>query len=179
METSSKWQAQKKAAERYCAANPADSEVCSSWKIRGIVYTAPHCPNCPYTYHEIVVSISAGITPYLEPYETYGRYPWFCNNALLAKIPEIGFFDTIGQWKSFQGLDNVNLNKPWSSWSQQKRSAAVASLTNSDWQDFITSMPEGGRLNRPDILNAPIIVISGQEVDDPNTPIDERIAKKW
>ena len=69
--------------------------------------------------------------------------------------------------------------KPWKDWPQEKRSAAVASLTNSDWQGFITSMPEGGRLNRPDILNAPIIVIPGQEVDDPNTPIDERIAKKW
>lgn len=169
--------AQATAKERYCTANPADSEVCASWKIRGIVYTAPNYPNCPYTYHEMAVSVPAGITPHLEPYETHGNYPWFCTNALLAKIPEIGFFDTIGQWKSFQGFDNVNLNKPWYDWPQQKRDTAVGLLTNPDWQKLIDSMGDDGLRLQNEPINGPKIVIEGQQTDDLNTPEDERQSK--
>ena len=39
-------------------------------------------------------------------------------------------------------------------------------------------MPEAGRLIPGDKVNAPTIVIPGQETDDPNTPADERILRK-
>ena len=67
---------------------------------------------------------------------------------------------------------------PWEDWPQQKRSIAVASLTNSDWQGLIKSMPVGGRLIPGDTVNAPTIVIPGQPEDDPNTPADERLLRK-
>ncbi|MEH2288866.1 YwqJ-related putative deaminase [Nostoc sp.] len=39
-------------------------------------------------------------------------------------------------------------------------------------------MPEGGRLNPGDKVNAPTVIIPGQAEDDPNTPADERLLKK-
>ncbi len=67
---------------------------------------------------------------------------------------------------------------PWKDWSQEERSIAVAALKDSDWQDLISSMPEGGRLKPGDKVNAPINIIPGQQVDDPNTPVDERLPTK-
>ncbi|MEH2457012.1 papain fold toxin domain-containing protein [Nostoc sp.] len=66
----------------------------------------------------------------------------------------------------------------WKNWSQYLRNQAVNSLTSSDWQGLITSMPAGGILNPGDKIHAPTIVIPGQETDDPNTPADERLLKK-
>ncbi len=62
--------------------------------------------------------------------------------------------------------------------AQEKRNTAVQLLNNSDWQGLISSMPAGGILNPGDKINAPTIVIPGQETDDPNTPADERLLKK-
>lgn len=39
-------------------------------------------------------------------------------------------------------------------------------------------MPEGGRLNPGDRLDAPVIVLPGLDTDDPNTPVDERLTEK-
>lgn len=66
---------------------------------------------------------------------------------------------------------------PWKDWSQAKRDAAVALLTDSDWQRLITSMPKGGTLDPGDTVKAPKIVIPGQEWDNPNTLGDDRRLK--
>lgn len=67
---------------------------------------------------------------------------------------------------------------PWKAWPQEKRDAAVQLLNSSDWQSLISSMPLGDFLERKDTVNSPIIVIPGQQTDNPNTPEDERQPKK-
>lgn len=64
--------------------------------------------------------------------------------------------------------------KDWKDWPQEKRDAAVALLTPTDWQAYIPYLPKGGTLQPGDTINASKIVIPGQETDDPNTPEDER-----
>jgi hypothetical protein len=169
--------AQEKAKKKYCTTYPNDFEVCTHWKIRGIAYTAPDYPDCPYAYSEQFIDVPYNVTPHLEIVQTNG-YPWGCKSALLAKIPEIDYFDQITQWQSLQGLDKVEVNKSWSDWSQEKRNEAVRLLNDSDWQGLINSMPEAGVLNPGDKINAPTIVIPGEETDDPNTPADERLLRK-
>ncbi|MCV3212365.1 YwqJ-related putative deaminase [Plectonema radiosum NIES-515] len=169
--------AQEKAKKKYCTTYPNDSEVCTHWKIRGVAYTAPDYPDCPYAYSEKFIDVPYGVTPHLEIVQTNG-YPWGCKSALLAKIPEIDYFDQITQWQSLQGLDKVEVNKSWSDWSQEKRDEAVRLLNGSDWQGLINSMPQAGILNPGDKINAPTIVIPGEETDDPNTPADERLLRK-
>lgn len=67
---------------------------------------------------------------------------------------------------------------PWKDWPQEKRSIAVATLKEPDWQEFIKSMPSGGRLIPGDQLKAPAIVLPGLATDNPDTPQDERLTKK-
>ncbi len=67
---------------------------------------------------------------------------------------------------------------PWKDWPQEKRSIAIAAIKQPDWQEFIKSMPEGGRLIPGDRLNAPVIVLPGLDTDDPNTPQDETLPTK-
>lgn len=162
-------QAQEKARQRYCTAYPQDS-VCGSLE----VFTY-YNPGRTIGKKNVIGPVSLYI-PVPDKFGTYGPYSFFQAKDGLGNVTAQMYkiqYDVYG-WR-FVVVDKT---PAWKDWSQEKRSIAVAALQASGWQGFITSMPEGGRLNPGDKVNAPTIVIPGQPEDDPNTPADERILRK-
>jgi len=180
-------QAQEKARQKYCAAYPTDA-VCLPWyevwlgaipfndasdgQYNGVYYAKFRIQGrvtgyriAPYDSDEVLM----GVTNEAGNYSAR-RFYYSANQTY--KI--INLFRVDGQPDT--GGDPLPLY--WKDWPQEKRDEAVRLLNDSDWQGLITSMPEGGRLNPGDKINAPTIVIPGEETDDPNTPVDERILRK-
>ncbi|MCC5638052.1 hypothetical protein LC593_19880 [Nostoc sp. CHAB 5844] len=162
-------QAQKKAQEKYCATYPTDSEVCVSWTFYGSGVWPSDCSNQYIDY----LGISTN-EPQFIPINDFGNY---CS-AVKVLVDDQRYGGD--GYAYFPGTETKirNNEKEWQDWPQEKRDEAVRLLNPSDWQNFITSMPEGGVLNPGDKINAPTILIPGQETDDPNTPADERFLKK-
>jgi hypothetical protein len=82
-------------------------------------------------------------------------------------------FRNILRWDG--SADNCGNPPPlaWKDWPQAKRDAAVALLTDSEWQRLANSMPEGVRLAPGDTVIAKDIVIPGQDLDNPDTLGDD------
>ncbi|WP_292865562.1 papain fold toxin domain-containing protein [Nostoc sp. LPT] len=105
-----------------------------------------------------------------DPMGGYDYADYYNNNAEKGWISDLVRAD---------GLPDNSPPRDWKDWPQEKRNAAVQLLNKSDWQGLITSMPAGGILNPGDKLKTKtVIIIPGQETDDPNTPADERLLKK-
>ncbi|MEH1898053.1 MAG: papain fold toxin domain-containing protein [Nostoc sp.] len=170
-------QAQKKAAEQYCQANPTDSVCSIVWKLSG-----NGCDDNIYSYtitgySEAPQYIDSGdrCPSYFPRHEEVIMYwPGFHVNGSNSEL--------YNRSSSYALLEPITITKQqppeWKDWPQGKRNAAVQLLNNSDWQGLISSMPAGGILNPGDKVHAPTIIIPGQETDDPNTPADERLLKK-
>lgn len=165
-------QAQNKARVKYCTANRGD-RVCGE----RIVVNLYSTNNEGWYNFQIAGSVPADDLSTFADYRIIdqGQYQTFRYYVQVLK--------TSG-WYSLFNVDPKTVTEtpinsiPWKDWPQEKRNAAVQLLNNSDWQGLINSMPAGGILNPGDKVNAPTIVIPGQETDDPNTPADERLLKK-
>jgi len=163
--------AQVLAKQRYCAAYPND-DVCNS---EVTFYKTPQCSPESYGYVQ---------KQYPMPYSSIARWDYrdcYLANGTHINYPVIrinfpdGFSDDANPVFIFVG----QAAKPWEDWPQEKRSIAVASLTDSDWLEFVKEMPVGGVLKPGDKVNAPGgIIIPGRLEDDPNTPEDERLLRK-
>lgn len=151
-------QAQNKARGKYCSAYLNDF-VCT---IGGYTWQDPHA--------NYVVRSAVG-----DRYTTQYESSFVCTTIKV-------YFGTTLILHSCVATSTIQRDEgmvqKWQKWDQEKRNQAVALLTDSDRQELIKSMPAGGTLNRGDKINAPTIVIPGQEEDDPNTPADERLLKK-
>lgn len=167
-------QAQNKAKERYCAANPGDLVCGFAWNVtgQGLANGRPNCQPSgvfyPRTLYATSISFSSSI---------------FTEGPFQNCPKDIVVLDGQLSPNNFFAGDTGTTTKisdppQWKDWPQQKRDAAVRLLNDSDWRGFITSMLQGGLLDPGDQINAPTIVIPGQETDDPNTPADERLLKK-
>ncbi|GAA6622625.1 papain fold toxin domain-containing protein [Scytonema sp. NUACC26] len=157
-------QAQNKAKERYCQANPTDS-VCHGFSLAG----QGQYQDCyPDGLHWEFTAYGGSYS-----YQTiFNGNPPHGANCYWDVIYIDGQFFTAfkpGTW-IVQELQQT----PWKDWPQEKRDAAVGLLEPSDWGNFIKSMPQGGLLEPGDTLDANKIVIPGLETDDPNTPEDDR-----
>ncbi|MCC5667257.1 hypothetical protein LC653_26060 [Nostoc sp. CHAB 5784] len=155
-------QAQKKAAERYCQANPHDG-VCVA-----LHYQTGDAGNGD---------------PDACKFHITRRFSYpFTIDLIQAPDAQCGTTTVyaINGTPYSRGVYPTEVQQPvdWKDWPQQKRDAAVRLLNPSDWQGLISSMPAGGILNPGDKIHAPTIVIPGQETDDPLTPADERLLKK-
>ncbi|MEH2325379.1 MAG: papain fold toxin domain-containing protein [Nostoc sp.] len=161
-------QAQNKAKEKYCATYPNDSEVCTSWTFSGNGIWVGDCSKHPLTFLGNWIS---------EPQFILVNFHTYCSGV--GVLVDGQRFGGDG-YAYFPGTEIKvrNNKKEWKDWPQEKRNAAVKLLNNSDWQGLISSMPAGGLLNPGDKINAPTIVIPGQETDDPNTPADEGLLRK-
>ncbi len=171
--------AQEKAKQRYCEAYPTDG-VCP--KVGEPYYIWFH-NSAKQPQYLCVLShtwgpATIGSSPYLMGYvdlvdilnQSYS-YSYFTEDVYWGKGVNIPF-------NGYPPTCSFNPAPAWQDWPQAKRDIAVAALKQPDWQEFIKSMPEGGRLNMGDQLESPVIVLPGLDTDDPNTPIDERLAKK-
>jgi len=163
--------AQEKAKERYCESH-ADIVACggkgsptgTAWFPNTITFTQ-QSDGSYYLYGK-------WITPNCTASPNYASGLGYFTNPYLLLVDFSPVPGCVGQ-VAIEGDPTQ-----WKNWSQYLRNEAVNSLTSSDWQGLINSMPAGGILNPGDKVNAPTIVIPGQETDDPNTPVDERILKK-
>ena len=169
--------AQNKAKQKYCAANPSDSVCGFAWNVtgQGLASGMPSCELSGVFYPRTLyaTSISFSSSTFTDS-EFYGYYQGCPKDIVVLDdqpSPENFFAGTAT-------ITKISDPPPWKDWSQEKRDEAVRLLNPSDWQGLITSMPEAGRLNPGDKINAPIIVIPGEETDDPNTPADERLLRK-
>lgn len=168
-------QAQNKASVKYCTANRGD-RVCGD----GIVVNVYSTNNYRWLSLPFVSSVSA------DDWSTYTDYRIIDQSQYYYPAYGRYYIDLLNKsgWHSLCNVDPTTLTEtpinpiPWKDWPQEKRNAAVQLLNNSDWQGLISSMPAGGILNPGDKINAPTIVIPGQETDDPNTPADERLLRK-
>lgn len=178
-------QAQNKAKEKYCAANP-NVDVCNT--------SARIVSNNPTTfqgdcfidiYYQGRLIDTQGVYPngvsnvrWESGLNEYGSssYELIVYTANVTRIRTDWFAWNRSYTWSLRSTETIAT--PWKDWPQEKRNAAVQLLNNSDWQGLITSMPAGGILNPGDKIHAPTIVIPGQETDDPNTPADERLLRK-
>ena len=192
-------QAQNKAKQKYCAANSLDLVCGGQENVLYNIKATLHSTDGTYSYDYFYGGTALGSINYAEadaPSWITGYYP-----------PLIGIYNNDGirtgslGW-NYVGTGGYPVNESaqvtgititsitiqdeqpetpplsWKDWSQEKRDQAVRLLNPSDWQGLINSMPEAGRLNPGDKINAPIIVIPGEETDDPNTPADERLLRK-
>ncbi|MEH2008285.1 papain fold toxin domain-containing protein [Nostoc sp.] len=164
-------QAQEKAKERYCESH-ADIVACdgkggptgTAWFPNTITFTQ-QSDGSYYLYGK-------WITPNCTASPNYASGLGYFTNPYLLLVDFSPVPGCVGQ-VAIEGDPTQ-----WQNWSQYLRNQAVNSLTSSDWQGLISSMPAGGILNPGDKIHAPTIVIPGQETDDPNTPADERLLKK-
>lgn len=178
-------QAQNKAKEKYCAANPS-VDVCNT--------SARIVTNNPTTfqgdcfidiYYQGRLIDAKGVYPngvsnvsWESGLNEYGSssYELIVYTANGTRIRTDWF--AWNQSYTWSLRSTLTIATPWKDWPQGKRDEAVRLLNPSDWQGLISSMPAGGILNPGDKIHAPTIVIPGQETDDPNTPADERLLKK-
>lgn len=128
--------------------------------------TAPYS-NEPIEYYLYVLTVAYGDPVRVQGWVSGGGYT---RAGQPPKLLNLKIFPLNGEQEP-PGL-------PWKDWPQEKRSIAVAALKEPDWQEFIKSMPEGGRLIPGDRLDAPVIVIPGLDTDDLNTPEDDRLPTK-
>jgi hypothetical protein len=192
-------QAQNKAKQKYCAANSLDLVCGGQGNALYNIEATLHSTDGTYSYDYFYGGTALGSINYAEadaPSWITGYYP-----------PLIGIYNNDGirtgslGW-SYVGTGGYPVNESaqvtgititsitiqdeqpetpplsWKDWSQEKRDEAVRLLNPSDWQGLINSMPQAGVLNPGDKINAPTIVIPGEETDDPNTPADERLLRK-
>jgi hypothetical protein len=178
-------QAQNKAKEKYCAANPSVDVCNTSAKIvtnnpttfQGDcfidIYYQGRLIDTKGVYLNGVSNVSweSGLNEY-----GHSSYELIVYTANGTKIRTDWFAWNQSYTWSLRSVQTIPT--PWKDWPQQKRNAAVQLLNNSDWQGLISSMPAGGILNPGDKIHAPTIVIPGQETDDLNTPADERLLRK-
>ncbi|KYC36234.1 hypothetical protein WA1_41645 [Scytonema hofmannii PCC 7110] len=174
-------QAQNKAKEKYCATYPND-EVC------GI-------PARTVTGNPTTFEGDCFINLYYEGelFDTQGVYPVGVSNVTwepginphgYPSYELIVYTTNNTKVRTYRYAWNQSYDwslrsaetsaKPWKDWPQSKRDEAVSLLEPSDWQNLVSSMPQGGLLEPGDTLDASKIVIPGQETDDPNTPEDDR-----
>jgi hypothetical protein len=191
--------AQNKAKEKYCAANSLDLVCGGQGNVLYNIEATLHSTDGTYSYDYFYGGTALGSINYAEadaPSWITGYYP-----------PLIGIYNNDGiktgslGW-SYVGTGGYPVNESaqvtgititsitiqdeqpetpplsWKDWSIEKRDEAVRLLNPSDWQGLINSMPQAGVLNPGDKINAPTIVIPGEETDDPNTPADERLLRK-
>lgn len=164
-------QAQEKAKERYCESH-ADIVACggkgsptgTAWFPNTITFTQ-QSDGSYYLYGK-------WITPNCTASPNYASSLGYFTNPYLLLVDFSPIPGCVGQ-VAIEGDPTQ-----WKNWSQYLRNQAVNSLTSSDWQGLISSMPAGGILNPGDKIHAPKIIIPGQETDDPNTSADERLLKK-
>ncbi|MEH2312819.1 MAG: papain fold toxin domain-containing protein [Nostoc sp.] len=163
--------AQEKAKEKYCESH-ADIVACggkggptgTAWFPNTITFTQ-QSDGSYYLYGK-------WITPNCTASPNYASGLGYFTNPYLLLVDFSPVPGCVGQ-VAIEGDPTQ-----WKNWSQYLRNQAVNSLTSSDWQGLISSMPAGGILNPGDKIHAPTIVIPGQETDDPNTPADERLLRK-
>lgn len=169
-------QAQNKAREKYCAANLSDP-LCvypGSYTVSVLAYTQ-HYAN-PSIYSTPDCSVPGGDMS--TGWEDIDLYVFADGGQKVLVISTVDW----NPWTSATISSIVECTPPgsvlWKDWPQGKRDEAVRLLNPSDWQGLINSMPEAGVLNPGDKINAPTIVIPGEQTDDPNTPADERLLRK-
>lgn len=163
--------AQEIARQRYCAAYPND-QVCNYTKISYVQEYGYRAGCLPPVFVSIQI-------PFGQEGNIISKADSYCGRGgALAYYRNGSIFNYTIFAGGFSIFSTSNPPIPWKDWSQEKRSIAVAALTDSDWQGLITSMPEGGRLNPGDKANAPTIVIPGEQTDDPITPQDDRLPRK-
>lgn len=168
--------AQKIAKDNYCILYPNDP-VCG---VRQVTFYSPNNRQwLTYRIPQNIISYTIS-----DCYWDFGngQGPIYCGKSFLATQP-----DGTPPAHSCAGpeIDRSTLKDertgdvPWKDWPQAKRDAAVALLTDSDWQRLANSMPEGGRLDPGDTINADngTIVIPGQDLDNPDTLGDDRPLK--
>jgi hypothetical protein len=191
--------AQNKAKEKYCAAYPTDL-VCDAQA--NVVYNIEatlHSTDGTYSYDYFYSGTALGSINYAEADAPHWITGWsppligiYNNDGIRTGSLGWNYIGTGGypvdEWAQITGITITSITRqdeqpetppsPWKDWSQEKRDEAVRLLNDSDWQGLISSMPEAGVLNPGDKINAPTIVIPGEETDDPNTPADERLLRK-
>lgn len=184
--------AQEKAKQRYCATYPTDL-VCAGKN--PVYYQVNYQYSAPFFGCNPVAKMAEsrqllGPINSIDWYLNFVSYTRVANlyinfgnnlNAFIAgqsgvPCPNPSLFTAqINSVVRLDGKADVGGSKDWQDWPQAKRDKAVGLLTPSDWSEFTKSMPEGGRLNPGDQLEAPVIVLPGLDTDDPNTPADERL----
>ena len=150
-------EAQQKAAEKYCLANPGDS-VCGIYQVKARGIDMSNCG--PYSYFETTSPNPINAVPgsYTEGGKTCtglkiqfsdGTY-YLGNNAVFYQ-PSVEIINP--------------LKVAWKDWAQSKRDAAVGLLSNSDWQDLVSGMPKVRSLNPGDFISTPVI-LPGETIQD-------------
>ncbi|NEU71428.1 hypothetical protein PI95_002245 [Hassallia byssoidea VB512170] len=191
--------AQEKAKEKYCAAYPTDL-VCDAQA--NVVYNIEatlHSTDGTYSYDYFYSGTALGSINYAEADADHWITGWsppligiYNNDGIRTGSLGWNYTGTggypVNEWAQITGITITSITRQdeqpetppnlWKDWSQEKRDEAVRLLNDSDWQGLINSMPSAGILNPGDKINAPTIVIPGEETDDPNTPADERLLRK-
>lgn len=192
-------QAQNKAKQKYCAAYPTDL-VCDAQA--NVVYNIEatlHSTDGTYSYDYYYSGTAIGSINYANADAPHWITGWsppligiYNNDGIRTGYLGWNYTGTgsypLDEWAQITGITITSITRqdgqpetppsPWKDWSQEKRDEAVRLLNDSDWQGLINSMPQAGVLNPGDKINAPTIVIPGEETDDPNTPADERLLRK-
>ncbi len=188
-------QAQNYAQEKYCAATPSDSicsqtftssqtsttwgnYVCSTYQIA----VPPEVTSYSVKSSSFVRAgwsephyLNGGNSISIDDPDVPGRTLFWSFTGTLSQ----GVFTAVPSAYStkppspgcFLGRIDFTFNTPaqeWKNWPVDKRIAAVALLSPSDWQQLITSMPLGGTLPPGVTINAPSVVFPG--TNDPNAP---------
>ncbi|GAA6615865.1 hypothetical protein NUACC26_016630 [Scytonema sp. NUACC26] len=157
-------QAQNQAQEKYCQVNPTDS-VCHGFHFEG----QGQYQDCyPDGLHWEFTGYGSSYS-YQTIFNGNPPHGANCDWDLIYIDGQLFTAFKPNTWTA-QELQQT----PWKDWPQSKRDAAVSLLEPSDWQNLVSSMPQGGLLDPGDTLDANKIVIPGQETDDPNTPEDDR-----
>ncbi|NEU71100.1 hypothetical protein PI95_000535 [Hassallia byssoidea VB512170] len=165
--------AQNKAKQKYCAANPSDSVCGFAWNVtgQGLASGMPYCELSGVFYPRTLYATSISFSS-----STFTDGPFQdCPKDIVVLDDQLSPENFFAGTATFTKISDP---PQWKDWPQEKRNAAVQLLNNSDWQSLINSMPSAGVLNPGDKINAPFIVIPGEETDDPNTPADERLLRK-
>jgi hypothetical protein len=191
--------AQNKARGKYCAANSLDLVCGGQGNVLYNIEATLHSTDGTYSYDYFYGGTALGSINYAEadaPSWITGYYPpligIYNNDGIRTGSLGWNYIGTggypVNESAQVTGITITSITiqdeQPetpplsWKDWSQEKRDEAVRLLNPSDWQGLINSMPQAGVLNPGDKINAPTIVIPGEETDDPNTPADERLLKK-
>ncbi|AFY41200.1 hypothetical protein [Nostoc sp. PCC 7107] len=124
-------QAQNKARERYCIANPYDSVCGDIYE----VYIKPYWEDEGYEYFWGEFTAVGSIIAKSD-----------CDGACIIYVDSLNNHVFHADPRDKTRILGPKNGIVWANWPQEKRDEAVRLLNPSDWQGFITSMPEGGVL---------------------------------